>query len=366
MNNIIFYPFKYPTVKDGAWSQKAEWITSAFTTLGYKVLSHPGMDYDSLFSHASKDLYAVDDFNDPDLGLGNARFVIYNHATAGDFTTPVFREKALFFKPVGPDLTRCTLDRLGFGSYITPAYTKPDFEDIPMEEVNEFLDTTVKHWIEKSSTKWGEGRFNNEFKTDYTDYALVVGQIPEDESVTHQDFGGYVEKLLLVIEELHLVLKSTETPIVVKLHPWLAEQALESVDYAPIPRPERFDIDHSVNWNKRLFLEIKKISPDIQVVTGDTGIHDLLPKAKFVVLANSGSGYEAMMHRKPIISLGNPEYHWVTYNVRKLCDMWRAVDTDSWFDPEKGDKFLYWFMVKYCIYDEESTLRRVKELLAAE
>jgi hypothetical protein len=359
MNNVIFYPFKYGKVKDNRWSKKAEWITQAFTTLGYKVMCHPDME----ILEASEDLHRPER-NNPDLLLQNAKFVIYNHATAGDFTSPIFRKKALFFKPVGPDLNRCTLDRLGFASYITPTYTKPDFEDIPMKEVNKFLNTTIKTWKKKGTTKWGDKCFKEEFKTDYTNYALVIGQVPDDETVTHQDFAGYVDKLLLVIEELYMVLQATtKDPIVVKIHPYCT--LMERGDI-PIFRPDRFAADSSVDWAKRITQRVKKISPDIQVVVGEYSIHDLMPQAKFVVLSNSGVGYEAMMYRKPIISFGTPEYHWVTYNLRKLCDMWRAIDTDSWFNPEMSDRFLYWFMVKYCIYDEASTLRRVKDLLEEE
>jgi len=82
-----------------------------------------------------------------------------------------------------------------------------------------------------------------------------------------------------------------------------------------------------------------------------------------VLLANSGAGIEVMMHRKPIISWGFPEYHWQTYDLRHLADLDRALDTGSWFVPGNSDKFLYWYFHHYCFYDQASADRKVAELL---
>ena len=72
-----------------------------------------------------------------------------------------------------------------------------------------------------------------------------------------------------------------------------------------------------------------------------------------------------MMYDKPIISFCFPEYHWVTYDLRKTCDIWSALDL-TWFDLAAQRKFLYWYMEKYCFYDYNTAERRVKELLEEE
>ena len=40
-----------------------------------------------------------------------------------------------------------------------------------------------------------------------------------------------------------------------------------------------------------------------------------------------------------------------------------AIDTEEWFDVQKSDNFLYWYMDEYCFYDYNSALRRIKFLL---
>jgi hypothetical protein len=83
-----------------------------------------------------------------------------------------------------------------------------------------------------------------------------------------------------------------------------------------------------------------------------------------VLVGNSGSGFEAMMHGKPIISFCKPEYHWITYDLRKACELPGALDTDSWFRREESDTFLYWYMEEHCVHDEKSAFNRVDELIS--
>ena len=40
--------------------------------------------------------------------------------------------------------------------------------------------------------------------------------------------------------------------------------------------------------------------------------------------------------------------------------------TEDWHDPDLSAKFLYWYMVEYCIYDEDSAKRRIDDILRYE
>ncbi len=44
------------------------------------------------------------------------------------------------------------------------------------------------------------------------------------------------------------------------------------------------------------------------------------------------------MHSKPMISFCFPEYHWVTYDLRKICDINKAIEEG--FNVEKGINLL--------------------------
>ena len=117
---------------------------------------------------------------------------------------------------------------------------------------------------------------------------------------------------------------------------------------------------------KKLTSRYSKISKKVIIIGDFSSVHNYLPSCEFVVVGNSGAGFEAMMHHKPIISFCYPEYHWATFDLRKLCELRNAIATEDWFDKEGSDKFLYWYMREYCFFNEESAHSRVKELLSAE
>jgi hypothetical protein len=49
-------------------------------------------------------------------------------------------------------------------------------------------------------------------------------------------------------------------------------------------------------------------------VAGEISIHDLLPKCLGVVTINSGAGFEALMHLKPVVTMGAVDYSGATFN----------------------------------------------------
>jgi len=121
----------------------------------------------------------------------------------------------------------------------------------------------------------------------------------------------------------------------------------------------------SAGLREHLTKRMEDFSPRVKVYSDFSSIHSFIPKARCVFVGNSGAGFEVMMHDKPIISFGQPEYHWVTYDLRKTCDIYNAIKLD-WFNPDSQRKFLYWFMEKYCFYDGASAERRVDDLLEEE
>ena len=91
-------------------------------------------------------------------------------------------------------------------------------------------------------------------------------------------------------------------------------------------------------------------------------MHEFIKHCRCVILGNSGAGFEALMHHKPIISWGMPEYHWVTYDLRLLATLLQAIKLD-WFDMKKQDRYLYWYLERYTYYNQETANNRVREML---
>ena len=328
----VLWPFFF-SVK-GSWSQRMEWLASAIESQGYRVERHPRLEcctYLPEYKGASKADIVV--FNHTDVSKVKGRF-------------PIKAKKTWFFKPTVPDSYHATLDRLGFGPFSEITYEKPDYMAVQSDDVDLFFDQEVKGWIEKNSCKWGENHFPEQeaIPQDLDDFILVIGQMLNDEVVNHQALGGYAHLLWGVIEEARRV---SSKPIVVKMHP---KQAKESPGI-----------------HQRVVEGIEKMKLDnVHIFSGYSSIHQFLPQASCVITANSGSGYEAMMHDVPIISFGHPEYHWETFDLRKRCEMSQALDTDSWYNTERTRKFLYWYMKEYCFYDYTSAVKRVRYLLSQE
>jgi hypothetical protein len=335
MKNALLYPYRFDHLaKD--WASRLEWVTQALKEEGYKVFVHRSLSLDPPLE--------LETWNDEPLDI-----VIYNHADLPEVQVKNLptAESVWFFKPTVPDEDTTTLDELGYGSYSSITYKKPPYQECEYINVNKFFEHTVQDWINKSACKWGEAHFK-EREIPHDDFYLVVGQCGGDTVVTRQDFGGYFEKLKLITKELLSVDKERE--VVVKLHPYTN---------GPMEDPDRCDI------KEPLGRELENLSPRVKAYSDHSSIHSFLPKARAVFVGNSGAGFEAMMHDKPIISFCYPEYHWVTYDLRKVCDIHNAIKLD-WFDETAQRNFLYWYMEKYCFYDYNSARRRVKDLLKEE
>jgi len=321
----IIWGYKFGDMKVN-WANQMRWVIESLQENGFEVKQK-----DFICEGTNLPPYNCKTDNPCDL-------VVYNHIDISNLVGNVVKAKRVwFFKPTVPDGIHTTLDELGYGPFSTIGYEKPAFKGVDM---GDFFDTTVKGWIDGKINKFGTFADYNEFSQ--KDYWLVLGQCGGDSVNTRHDFGDYFTKLKQVVTELARI---DNRKIVIKLHPYTdGENTKTSV------------------FSDKLAKELIAISPKVKVYTGKIGIHDFVKNCRAVILGNSGAGFEAMMHHKPIIAWGKPEYHWTSYDLRHLADLVRAIRLD-WFDVNAQDKFLYWYMEKYCFYDVRTCDRRVKELL---
>jgi len=331
------------------WAVRYEWICKSLVDKGYDIYK-----LDSLSIDCNK-FENIIFRNVQSISLEEAEklqfdICIYNHSTVDEiFDFKINSNLNLFLKPTVPDLKQATLDELGFGSYSSITYERPDFEDVSHENVYKFFQQDVQNWVDKNYSKFCRDVLEKEGTIQDTDYFLIVGQCFGDAVLTDQDFEfTYYYKLQSICRRLSEI---SNDKIIVKLHPYMNGKE----------KGEAGDDDYLLE--DKVKYELEKISPNIEVHTGFRSIHDFLPNCKCVIVGNSGAGFEAMMYSKPIISFCQPEYHWVTYDLRKTCDLRKAIDTDSWFDKELSDKFLYWYMREYCFFSHSSARKRLDELL---
>lgn len=331
----IIWGYKYDNMQLG-WCKQLVWVAKALQANGVDVCRHSKLKCNGL-----------EDTPVWNPNVDSCDICIYNHADISHLTGDILQVKQnWFFKPTVPDEFHTTIDELGFGPYSSITYKKPDYESMPDAKVDEFFNTQVASWVKNRKTKWGKFFKSTEEIIPYKDYYLVLGQCSGDEVVTRHDFGSYAVKLEQVIRELVRI--DIVRDVVVKLHPYMDGEFAK-------------DNKYSTEIKQRL----TTISPRVHVYTGKSNVHEFIRNARCVLLANSGAGFEAMMQHKPIISWGYPEYHWTTYDLRHLASLIVALKLD-WFDVKKQDKFLCWYMEKYCFFDQASANNRIKELLKDE
>lgn len=329
----VIWPYQYKDMRE-LWRRQMVWVIEALECAHVDVKIHPEFICRGMERRPRYD-YRQDNPCD---------IAVYNHTDASLIDERCLKARAnWFFKPTVPDEVHTTLDPLGYGPYSSIFYKRPPYLSLDMIEADRFFDTEVAGWVESRVCKWGAALRAGTGPLDVQDYILVLGQCAGDTVVTKMDCGAYVTKLQQVVTEL---VRVDPRPVVVKLHPYMNGHKNEHPEFA--------------NQTKAT---LEAIDPRVKVITGRCSVHPLLRDCRAVVLANSGAGFEAMMHHKPIIAWGAPEYHWVAYDLRHLCDLKRALRL-NWFNRTGQDKFLCWYMKHYCFWDGESAYRRVRELLA--
>jgi len=312
-----------------SWKRQYTWLINSLRSHGFEV-SQKGIRCEGV------NVRPYDPKKD-----NPADVCIYNHTDISCLTGNVLNAKVnWFFKPTVPDEIHTTLDPIGYGPFSSISFDRPYLQWIQDRDIKEYFDTKVKGWVDGGVNKWGS--FPAEKQIPFNDYWLVIGQCGGDTVNTRHDFGDYFTKLKQVVTELARI---SPLDIVVKLHPFTDGK----------------DANDTV-FSDGLKAQLNDISPKVHAYNGKSRIHNFITGARAVILGNSGAGFEAMMHHKPIIAWGKPEYHWVTYDLRYLADLVRAIKL-KWFDREMQDRFLYWYTEHYCYYDQLSCDRRVKELI---
>ena len=259
---------------------------------------------------------------------------IYNH-TCRDLE-PDMPENSIIFKPTAPtskhfqicDLGYANSSRITFEEPIEYEYRK--YDNTEWNEIQDMVDRRANKWDDSIMLKWPDA------KNVKNDHILIVGQMPEDETVMGFGFGDHWKKMCMVIDKL-----DGYDNIVIKLHPRINKAGVRNLD------------KKIKEWEEK----------GHQVFYGYESIHSVLPKTKVAIIENSTSGIECMMHDVPIISYGYPDYHWITKDLRILTSLKEYINDLSWFNKEKSRRFLCWYINEYLCYDIPSTMNRITQLL---
>ena len=245
-----------------------------------------------------------------------ADYHFYNHTTTD--TKDVF-----IVKPTAPTSNHFAIDTMGYANSSALSFTKPDINnDMDWESIIELRNTKPNKWDDSVLLKWRNAKGIPD------DHILVIGQMPDDETVHGFGFGDHIVKLKMIVDKLH------SRNVVIKLHPRYKN---------PVLVKKWEDAGHTV-------------------ITGYQSIHSILPKTRVAFIDNSTAGIECMMHSVPTISYGWPEYHWVTQKLQTLSQLNDLLKLD-WYSPTEQEMFLHWYINRYLCKDVESTTHRLSNIL---
>lgn len=112
----------------------------------------------------------------------------------------------------------------------------------------------------------------------------------------------------------------------------------------------------------RFLSETKKHS---NAIISNSNIHDLISQTKATICVNSGVGIEALIHLKPVISLGESDYNIASYKAETEAELFALLERPYLkLDKTFISKFLYYFFKEHVceITDELAISKRLRAL----
>ena len=206
---------------------------------------------------------------------------------------------------------------------------------IPEEFAN--LDEDAIHWVENLSDElWA----NNESKLKQptitncdinVPFVLVPVQIPRDYTI--QWHSPITVKYF--IDSVQAWAHQSQTHIAFKLHP------CNQYDYEIIEA-----IDEAVRYSRYCH----KV---------DGNIHELIKRSAGLFVINSGTGFESLIHGKPVCTFGDADYQQVTFNadIRRIDEARNFIFDYSESMQRIARKFIYWYIHKHAFYLDDPAMK---------
>jgi len=96
--------------------------------------------------------------------------------------------------------------------------------------------------------------------------------------------------------------------------------------------------------------DVSSSNPFVHVTAAS--VHKLLPACDAVLVANSGVGFEALFHGRPVYSFGGSEYESVTHRLSKMGDLGAVFDPQPAVSNEQRLRFLGYYLAELCFHSE--------------
>lgn len=246
---------------------------------------------------------------EPSPGPAGFDFRIYPHKSREQLP-----DGDLFYKEMHAQ-NLFTIDHLGWGPEHSGLQAPPDLSEIDPAAARRFCAQLCREFLASGSSKHRQPPVRT-IDSSLGPYLLAPLQLPTDDAVT-------LHSPLSVVEYVNLLsdwADSARIRVVFKLHP-----GREAPDVAEAVRARAAEGRY------------------VSIV--DENIHALIAGAVGVVVLTSGVGFEALIHGKPVVTLGRCDYRWATFRASPggLDAALAYVREYSPAQRQEADKFIYFY-----------------------
>ena len=309
------------------WGTPAGLVATAARNLGYTITK------DNNLVWAGEPINTIEAHTSAGVNL-------YTNCTIDD----VPNGKSLFLGMSGPLPGYFTVDKLGVWPWIEPTYKQIDLDLVDLDNYPHELINSIK---EQKKTLFhskiiNKGHDSPEPEDLPDDHILIL--------VSHMDnqwkdgwamFGNVVSRLKW---------GDMDYPVVIKFDPRLT--------HGHDGMPDK----HKQEQHKPMMDSLKGIK-GVTIYTGAESLHDILPKTRACIMDECTQFLEPFMYEVPIITYSAPPYHRAVKKIEHQHELIPALHDISWYSKDLSNRWLTWYLTSYVCYDQESTTRRVKELL---
>lgn len=181
-------------------------------------------------------------------------------------------------------------DREGFSGWSELAHaTAAEVEQVPADAAENYWNGRIAALRNARKSKYAQ---DEAAAFEHQDFAFIPLQLPDDSVIAL----GHSKDYLGTMRDAARLLRGRGLPVVLKRHPLCHDDRVAALLAA---------------------LEAEGC------IATTASIHRILPAAKAVVTLNSGVGFEALLHLKPVICLGRSDYALAGWEAKTM----EALDT---------------------------------------
>ena len=172
-------------------------------------------------------------------------------------------------------------------------------------------------------------------------FILVLGQVAGDSVINFTNFPAPKHKIRGSVRPPH---ERRDTPAGYINSIFMALSIMDKFNMPIIYKPHPLE-NQDANAVVNSLIDLPVFN-NVSIVS-DASIHELIPLAKAVVTINSGAGFEALIHLKPVVTLGRVDYSAATYECRNVADIKKSKQfINSPVNELKIKKFLCAYLNK--------------------